>query len=156
MRWRDAADVKLRAKKRQQRTRLYEGRSCVLFDHFQRDASCIKISPKVNIMSVTLEPVQQEPAIEPEPAAEPAAEPVQPKKRGRPKAAPKPKAAAPKAAVAKKAVRMKPPSPISSEDNDEPLSRDDMETLLLDYLVKRKTSQQNARRNMWAQLAGLS
>ena len=130
-------------------------------------------------MSVTLEPVQQEPepAIELEPAAEepvaapvaepvaePAAEsveePVQPKKRGRPKAAaPKaaaPKAKEPKAAAPKKAVRMKPPSPISSEDDGEPLSRDDMETLLLDYLVKRKTSQQNARRNMWAQLAGLS
>ena len=138
-------------------------------------------------MSVTLEPVQQqelpiepetaaEPAAEPEPAAEqepaaeveqePAAEveqePVQPpKKRGRPKAAApnaaKPKAAAPKAAAPKKAVRMKPPTPISSsDDDDEPLTRDDMETLLLDYLVKRKTSQQNARRNMWAQLAGLS
>ena len=126
-------------------------------------------------MSVTLEPVQQqeppiepesaaeEPAAEPEPTAEePAAEePVQPpKKRGRPKAAApqaaKPKAAAPKAAAPKKAVRMKPPTPISSSDDDEPLTRDDMETLLLDYLVKRKTSQQNARRNMWAQLAGLS
>ena len=92
------------------------------------------------------------------PAAE---EPVQPpKKRGRPKAAApkaaKPKAAAPKAAAPKKAVRMKPPTPISSSDDDEPLTRDDMETWLLDYLVKRKTSQQNARRNMWAQLAGLS
>ena len=139
-------------------------------------------------MSVTLEPVQQEPepAIEPEPTAEPAAEepaaeepgpaaeepepaaesveePVQPKKRGRPKAAPKaaaPKAAAPKAKATapKKAVRMKPSGPTmsSSDDDDEPLTRDDMETLLLDYLVKRKTSQQNARRNMWAQLAGLS
>ena len=136
-------------------------------------------------MSVTLEPVQQqelpiepETAAEPEPAAEveqepaaeveqePAAEaeqePVQPpKKRGRPKAA-APKAAAPKAApkpkaaAPKKAVRMKPPTPIRSSDDDEPLTRDDMETLLLDYLVKRKTSQQNARRNMWAQLAGLS
>ena len=135
-------------------------------------------------MSVTLEPVQQqelpiepETAAEPEPAAEveqepaaeveqePAAEveqePVQPpKKRGRPKAAApkaaKPKAAAPKAAAPKKAVRMKPPTPISSSDDDEPLTRDDMETLLLEYLVKRKTSQQNARRSMWSQLAGLS
>ena len=133
-------------------------------------------------MSVTLEPVQQqelpiepETAAEPEPAAEveqePAAEveqePVQPpKKRGRPKAAPKaaaPKAVEPKtpkakAAAPKRAVRMKPSGPTmsSSDDDDEVLTRDDMETLLLDYLVKRKTSQQNARRNMWAQLVGLS
>ena len=132
-------------------------------------------------MSVTLEPVQQqELPIEPETAAEPAAEveqqepaaeveqePVQPpKRRGRPKAAPKaaaPKAVEPKtpkakAAAPKRAVRMKPTGPTmsSSDSDDEVLTRDDMETLLLDYLVKRKTSQQNARRNMWAQLAGLS
>ena len=118
---------------------------------------------------------QQEPAAEveqQEPAAEAEQEPVQPpKRRGRPKAAPKaaaPKAAAPKAvepktpkakaAAPKRAVRMKPTGPTmsSSDDDDEVLTRDDMETLLLDYLVKRKTSQQNARRNMWAQLAGLS
>ena len=78
-------------------------------------------------------------------------EPVK-KKRGRPKAAAKQVAAAPK-----RAVRMKPPSPASSASDDEtPLDRDDMETLLLDYLVKRKQSQQSARRLMWSQLAGLS
>ena len=72
-----------------------------------------------------------------------------PKKRGRPKKDPTVKAAAPK-----QAVRMKqPPTPESSDD--EPLDRDDMETLLLDYLIKRKQTQQDARRNMWAQLAGL-
>ena len=80
-----------------------------------------------------------------------------PKKRGRPKAAAKQVA---KAALPKRAVRMKPPSPASStrsDDNDKtPLNRDDMETLLLDYLVKRKQSQQSARRAMWSQLAGLS
>ena len=80
-----------------------------------------------------------------------------PKKRGRPKAAAKQVA---KAALPKRAVRMKPPSPASStrsDDNDgTPLNRDDMETLLLDYLVKRKQSQQSARRAMWSQLAGLS
>ena len=54
----------------------------------------------------------------------------------------------------KKAVKMKPPS--ESSDDDDKLTHDDMETLLLDYLVKRKTSQQNARRQMWSQLAGLS
>ena len=78
-------------------------------------------------------------------------ETVQPKKRGRPKAAPKEKAKKP---IPKKAVIMKPPSESSSDDDK--LNHDDMETLLLDYLVKRKTSQQNARRQMWSQLAGLS
>ena len=126
-------------------------------------------------MSVTLEPVQTEIAAEaeeiPEVNAENTAEiqnpipeveevvpdvpeaipeTVQPKKRGRPKAAPKEKAKKP---VPKKAVIMKPPSESSEDDA---LSHNDMETLLLDYLVKRKTSQQNARRQMWSQLAGLS
>ena len=84
-------------------------------------------------------------------------EPVK-KKRGRPKAATKQVA---KAAVPKRAVRIKPPSPASSTRSDDdgdktPLNRDDMETLLLDYLVKRKQSQQTQRRLMWSQLAGLS
>ena len=130
-------------------------------------------------MSVSLEPLvpQEEPVpqveIEEPPAPQeeeppiveeantPAAPPVQtmveevtapaPKRRGRPKKDPTVKAAP------KKAVKMKvpqPPTPESS-DGDEPIDRDDMETLLLDYLVKRKRSQQDARRNMWAQLAGL-
>ena len=75
-----------------------------------------------------------------------------PKKRGRPKKDPTAKAPAPKKAVRMKTVQ--PPTPESS-DADEPLDRDDMETLLLDYLIKRKQTQQDARRNMWAQLAGL-
>ena len=88
--------------------------------------------------------------------------PPEPKKRGRPRkeqndskaAAKEPKT--PKAGP-KRAVRMKLPSPEwSSEEEDTPLTRDDMETLLLDYLVKRKQSQQHARRQMWSQLAGLS
>ena len=80
--------------------------------------------------------------------------PVQ-KKRGRPKAAAKQVA---KAAAPKRAVRMNPPSPASSasDDDETPLNRDDMETLLLDYLVKRKQNQQSARRLVWSQLAGLS
>ena len=45
---------------------------------------------------------------------------------------------------------------ISGSSDDDKLTHDDMETLLLDYFVKRKTSQQNARRQMWSQLAGLS
>ena len=48
---------------------------------------------------------------------------------------------------------MKPPSESS---DDAKSNHDDMETLLLDYLVKRRTSQQNVRRQMWSQLAGLS
>ena len=133
---------------------------------------CLKNNDKSNL-SVTLEPVQTEIAAEPiaeeipEVSAESTAEiqnpipeveePIAeieetiPKKRGRPpKAAPKEKAKKP---IPKKAVIMKPPSESSSDDA---LNHDDMETLLLDYLVKRKTSQQNARRQMWSQLAGLS
>ena len=49
---------------------------------------------------------------------------------------------------------MTPPS--ESNSDDDKLIHDDMETLLFDYLVKRKTSQQHARRQMWSQLAGLS
>ena len=132
-------------------------------------------------MSVSLEPVDvpesetapvEEPQIsenveappdvveEPPVAIEPESKPIlpEPKKRGRPrKEVKEPKT--PKAAP-KKAVRIKPPSPVknesSSEEEETPLTRDDMETLLLDYLVKRKQSQQNARRTMWTQLAGLS
>ena len=112
-------------------------------------------------MSATLEHVQEpapEPAIKPEPAIEPAPEQVpepepvsEPKKRGKPKTAANAKAQTPK-----KAVKMKPPSPVSSDDEQgDPLTRDDMATLLSDYLAKRKQSQQNARRTMWAQLVGL-
>ena len=100
-------------------------------------------------------PAEQSPDnVEPESKPIPAPEP---KKRGRPRkeqnAPQEPKT--PKAAP-KRAVRMKPPSPTSSSEEEEtPLTRDDMETLLLDYLVKRKQTQQHARRQMWSQLAGL-
>ena len=125
-------------------------------------------------MSVSLEPVSEtveEPQISENidtpvtPAeqlpdnVEPESKPIippEPKKRGRPRkeqnAPQEPKT--PKAAP-KRAVRMKPPSPTSSSEGETPLTRDDMETLLLDYLVKRKQSQQHARRQMWSQLAGL-
>ena len=137
-------------------------------------------------MSVSLEPVDvpesettpvEEPQIsenvetppdvveEPPVAIEPESKPIlpEPKKRGRPrKEVPKEVPKEPKTpkAAPKKAVRIKPPSPVknesSSEEEETPLTRDDMETLLLDYLVKRKQSQQAARRTMWSQLAGLS
>ena len=98
-------------------------------------------------------PQEEEPPIVEEAPAPPAVEEVTaaaapaPKKRGRPKKDPAAKAAPNKA--------VKPPPTPESSDGDEPIDRDDMETLFLDYLVKRKRSQQDARRNMWAQLAGL-
>ena len=131
-------------------------------------------------MSVSLESLQEEPVVveeteesieePPAPLEEPLAPPEEPlapeiieqsaaapapKKRGRPRKDPAAKAKAP---APKKAVRMKPPQPLtpeSSDVDDEPLDRDDMETLLSDSLIKRKQTQQDARRNMWAQLAGL-
>ena len=98
---------------------------------------------------------QEEPALpapqEEEPPEAPAPQVIAPapKKRGRPRKDP----AAPK----KAAVKIKaPPPPVTPESSDgEPIDRDDMETLLLDYLIKRKRTQQDARRNMWATLAGL-
>ena len=119
-------------------------------------------------MSVSLEPVDvpesettpvEEPQIsenveappdvveEPPVAIEPESKPIlpEPKKRGRPRKEVPKEPKTPKAAP-KKAVRMKPPSPVneSSSEEETPLTRDDMETLLLDYLVKRKQSQQQA------------
>ena len=101
-----------------------------------------------------LEQVQeQEPVQEPEQVQEQAREPEQlvqtpqPKRRGRPKKQEEPKAP-------KKAVRISKP-PVSSSD-EEPINRDDMETMLMNYLLQRKHAQQNARRTMWAQMAGLN
>ena len=90
-----------------------------------------------------------------------------PKRRGRPpkakteapKAAPKtaPKAApktAPKAAP--KRAKTRAPSVSSDESSDDAaLSRDDMDTLLMQYLLDRKTNQRDQRRTMWSQMAGL-
>ena len=96
------------------------------------------------------------PAEAPVEAQVPAGAPTEPKRRGRPKAT-SAVTAAPKAVAPKRAVRLKlPSSHVSSAEDDTPLSRDDMETMLLDYLVTGKRNQQNARRAMWAQLAGLS
>ena len=130
-------------------------------------------------MSVSLEPVDvpesettpvEEPQIsenvetppdvveEPPVAIESENKPIlpEPKKRGRPRKEVPKEPKTPKAAP-KKAVRMKPPSVNESSSEEEtPLTRDDMGTLLLDYLVKRKQSQQQARRTMWSQLVGLS
>ena len=98
-----------------------------------------------------------------------------PKRRGRPpkakteapKAAPKAAAkAAPKTApktaakaapkAAPKRAKTRAPSVSSDESSDDvALSRDDMDTLLMQYLLDRKTNQRDQRRAMWSQMAGL-
>ena len=119
-------------------------------------------------MSVTLENVQPQEtqeSQEPEEPQEPQEsqesqepqdvkeeETIQPKRRGRPKKT-TPVAAPVEAPVApKRAVRMSKPK----SDDEEPIDRDDMETMLMHYLLQRKHAQQNARRTMWAQMAGLN
>ena len=111
---------------------------------------------------VAAQQITDEAPEEPPVAIEPESKPIlpEPKKRGRPRKEVPKEPKTPKAAP-KKAVRIKPPSPAnqvneSSSEEETPLTRGDMETLLLDYLVKRKQSQQQARRTMWSQLAGLS
>ena len=112
--------------------------------------------------SVAAQQITDEAPEEPPVAIESENKPILPgpKKRGRPRKEVPKEPKTPKAAP-KKAVRIKPPSPVnqvneSSSEEETPLTRDDMETLLLDYLVKRKQSQQHARRTRRSQLAGLS
>ena len=86
-----------------------------------------------------------------------------PKRRGRP---PKAQAQAPVAKakpVAKRVPkRLPPPPPSDSETDSSPdsptasLHRDDIETMMLSYLVQRKNQQMDKRRQMWTRLAGLS
>ena len=85
-----------------------------------------------------------------------------PKKRGRPRKDPATpaKAAAPKPRakpIAKRAATAPVPAPPpSSSDEEEPISQDlDLETAIVNYLVQRKTVQQDRRRALWSQLAGL-
>ena len=96
------------------------------------------------------ETIPEEPPAAPPPPPE---EPVVIKKRGRPpkaKAEAKPKAA-PKARI------KKPVTPVeSSSEEDTPINRDDMDTMLLQYLLQRKHAQRDSRRAMWVQMAGLS
>ena len=47
-------------------------------------------------------------------------------------------------------------APVFEESEDEAIPAEDMETLLLDYLVTRKRSQQDKRIALWSQLAGLA
>ena len=112
-------------------------------------------------------------ARDPEPTEEIATEepPVEvpvPKARGRPKktdstpkAAPKvaPKAAAPKPKAKTRAkAAAKKPAPIyeSSSESDTPINQDDMDTMLLQFLLQRKHAQRDSRREMWKRMAGLS
>ena len=100
------------------------------------------------------ETVEEQPQIAEEPPPAPPEEPVVIKKRGRPpkaKAEAKPKAA-PKARI------KKPVTPVesSSSEEDTPINRDDMDTMLLQYLLQRKHAQRDSRRAMWVQMAGLS
>ena len=111
--------------------------------------------PELAEGEVPLEPA--EPAVENAAPVAPA-----PKKRGRPRKddalAATPKApvrikAAPPKPRAKKAVVSAPPP---SESSDEELfARADLESEILQFLVQRKTQQQDRRRQLWSQLAGL-
>ena len=104
-----------------------------------------------------------EPVVEaaPEPVEAQAAEPAAPapKKRGRPrkdvtpaKVAPKARA---KAAPKKAATAPVPAAPPPSSSDEEPMSHADLETEIVNYLVQRKLQQQDRRRQLWSQLAGL-
>ena len=114
------------------------------------------------------EPAEAESADSAE-SAEPEIVEPPPKRRGRPKAEPatpkaKAKAAPAKAAPAKPtrkaapttAVRMKKPVYESSSEEDMPINKEDMDTMLLSYLLQRKHAQQDHRRTMWTHMAGLS
>ncbi len=114
-----------------------------------------------------VEPVEaappQEPAEEVAPEPEAAEAPVTPapKKRGRPR---KEEPATPKAPVrmkaapkprAKRAATAPVAPPPAESDEEVGLSGADLETEILEFLVQRKTQQQDRRRQLWAQLAGL-
>ena len=103
------------------------------------------------------ETVQEEPQVAEEPPAPPE-EPVVIKKRGRPPKAKAEAKAKPPPKAAPKARIKKPVTPVesSSSEEDTPINRDDMDTMLLQYLLQRKHAQRDSRRAMWVQMAGLS
>ena len=80
-----------------------------------------------------------------------------PKKRGRPRKDPATpaKAVAPKPRAKRAATAPVPAPPPSSSDEEEPISQADLETEIIHYLVQRKSQQQDRRRQLWSQLAGL-
>ena len=88
-----------------------------------------------------------------------------PKRRGRPpKAKVQTQAPVAKAKPAAKRIpkRLPPPPPSDSESDNSfesptaSLHRDDLETMMLSYLVQRNNQQMDKRRQTWTQLAGLS
>ena len=92
-------------------------------------------------------------------------EPPAPKRRGRPNAEPAtPKknscegqACNTKGCPKDCGAHEKPPVVYeSSSEDDMPINREDMDTMLLSYLLQRKHAQQDHRRTMWAQMARLS
>ena len=94
--------------------------------------------------------------VDPEPAndgVEESPPPPAPKKRGRPRKDP----ALPKAAPKPRAKRAAAPAapPPSESSDEEPFSQNDLATEILSFLVQRKTQQQDRRRQLWSQLAGL-
>ena len=103
------------------------------------------------------ETVQEEPQVAEEPPAPPE-ESVVIKKRGRPPKAKAEAKAKPPPKAAPKARIKKPVTPVesSSSEEDTPINRDDMDTMLLQYLLQRKHAQRDSRRAMWVQMAGLS
>ena len=110
-----------------------------------------------SVVEAAPEAVEQAAAPEP---VEQAAEPTTPapKKRGRPRKDITPAKAAPKArakAVPKRAATAPAPAPPPSSDEEEPMSQADLETEILHYLVQRRSQQQDRRRQLWSQLAGL-
>ena len=108
--------------------------------------------PPESVVEATA-PEQEQAVVEPitpapkRPRGRPRKDPATPAKA----AAPKPRAKQ----VAKRAATAPVPAPPSSSDEEEPVSQADLETEILNYLVQRKTHQQNQRRALWSQLAGL-
>ena len=91
-----------------------------------------------------------------EPAEATEAAPTAPTKRGRPRKKPEPATpvvmktrAKPSGADIKSKAAPEPPDP------DEHLSPGDLETAILEFLVNRRQSQHDRRRQLWSQLAGL-
>ena len=102
------------------------------------------------------EPEESAEIAEPEEIAE---VPVVPKPRGRPKktepAAPKAK---PKAKARPKAAVKNPPSPVyeSSSDEETPMQQEELDTMLMQFLLHKKQNARDSRREMWKQMAGLA
>ena len=109
--------------------------------------------PPESVVEATA-PEQEQAVVEPitpapkRPRGRPRKDPATPAKA----AAPKPRAKP----VAKRAATTPVPAPPpSSSDEEEPMSHADLETEILHYLVQRKSQQQDRRRQLWSQLAGL-